>query len=275
MPGPEHHASVPVRLDRMSVQRDDARRVPFEAQAVDPRARSVDQPQADDARPRAPRTSPTTAPFTVTVLPMRPAWLASIALTKSPVMRRLAIESPIRKHPDQVAVDRRRIALLDDQRAVESAPDLLGAAEMRVVPEGAGVRQIEFVDGSARPSPRSAAASGAARRPSRSAGGCHASAPWSRHRARSRPRCAGARPAGSAAPVPAPCRCRPRRRWPDARRRQAIAARRPDEASRSAVERARCAAPMPSPHWQRGSRGDPSMLAVLVRVRSTVAAQLS
>ncbi len=58
---------------------------------------------------------------------------------------RLPVEPPVGEHPHQVAIHGRRVALLDDQRAVKPAPDLLRAAEVRVVPVGARVRQLELV----------------------------------------------------------------------------------------------------------------------------------
>ena len=61
-------------------------------------------------------------------------------------LRCFAVEAPVRQDPHEVAIDRRRVTLFDDQGAVESSRQLLAVAEMRVVPVGAGVRKIEFVD---------------------------------------------------------------------------------------------------------------------------------
>ena len=55
-------------------------------------------------------------------------------------------QAPVVEHPGDVAVDLDRLPLLDDQRAVEAAPDLLEAALVRVVPVGAGVGDVELVD---------------------------------------------------------------------------------------------------------------------------------
>src|SRR6185437_5476405 len=41
--------------------------------------------------------------------------------------RRIGLQPEIAEHPDEVAIDRERGVLLDDERAVESAADLLAA----------------------------------------------------------------------------------------------------------------------------------------------------
>ena len=159
-------------------------------------------------------------------------------------------QTPVVEHPGHVAVDLDRLALLDDQRPVEAAADLLEAALVRVVPVGAGVGDVELVDeGLARA--RSAAASDAARRPWRSARARRANARWSPRRAGSRPRCAGARPGAPGSPGPAPCRCRPRRRSRGTARRRGASARdrRPDESRRSGRPGA------PRPQYRCGCRG--------------------
>jgi len=53
---------------------------------------------------------------------------------------------PIIEHPGHVAVNLNGFALLDDQRTVEAAPNLLETALMRVIPEGSCVEGIEFID---------------------------------------------------------------------------------------------------------------------------------
>ena len=55
-------------------------------------------------------------------------------------------QSPVVQHPGNFAVDTRGIGLLDDKGTVETAPDLLEAALMWVIPEGAGIDCIEFID---------------------------------------------------------------------------------------------------------------------------------
>jgi hypothetical protein len=54
-------------------------------------------------------------------------------------------QSPIRQHPDNVAIDRDRLGLFDDQRAGHPAPGLLQAIGVRVVPEGPGIGRGELV----------------------------------------------------------------------------------------------------------------------------------
>jgi len=56
-----------------------------------------------------------------------------------------AIQPPVAQHPHDVAVHGRRVALLDDERAVQTPPHLLGTAQMRVIPERAGIGDREFV----------------------------------------------------------------------------------------------------------------------------------
>src|SRR3546814_1736428 len=48
-------------------------------------------------------------------------------------------------HPGEVPVDAGRFRLLDDERPIEAAADLLEAALVGVVPEGAGVDRVELV----------------------------------------------------------------------------------------------------------------------------------
>ena len=54
--------------------------------------------------------------------------------------------APVVEHPGHVAVDRMRIALLDDERALQAAILLLRALEVRVIPERAGIDRIELID---------------------------------------------------------------------------------------------------------------------------------
>ena len=85
-------------------------------------------------------------PLTVTVLPTRPLWLAVHEVAEVVADLSVRQQAPVIEHPGDVAVDLDRLALLDDQRAVEAAPDLLEAALMRVVPVGAGIGDVELVD---------------------------------------------------------------------------------------------------------------------------------
>src|SRR3546814_17051194 len=54
-------------------------------------------------------------------------------------------EAPVVEHPGEVPVDAGRFRLLDDERPIEAAADLLEAALVGVVPEGAGVDRVELV----------------------------------------------------------------------------------------------------------------------------------
>src|SRR5688572_18423705 len=58
---------------------------------------------------------------------------------------RVAIEPPVGEHPDEIALERRRIALLDDQRTGQAAAELLAVTEVRVIPVRTGIGQIELV----------------------------------------------------------------------------------------------------------------------------------
>ena len=55
-------------------------------------------------------------------------------------------ESPVGEHPQNVAIDRHRLGLVDDQDAAEPATELLQAVDVRVIPECAGVRRRKCVD---------------------------------------------------------------------------------------------------------------------------------
>ena len=85
-------------------------------------------------------------PLTVTVLPTRPLWLAVHEVAEVVADLGVRQQSPVVEHPGHVAIDLDRLPLLDDQRPVEAAADLLETALMRVVPVGAGVGDVELVD---------------------------------------------------------------------------------------------------------------------------------
>ncbi|MGX0879466.1 hypothetical protein ACSSV4_004175 [Roseovarius sp. MBR-154] len=55
-------------------------------------------------------------------------------------------QTPVVQDPGNFAVDTRGIGLLDDEGTVETAPDLLETALVRMIPEGACIDCIEFVD---------------------------------------------------------------------------------------------------------------------------------
>lgn len=55
-------------------------------------------------------------------------------------------DAPIIQHPGHVTVHRRRLPLLHDQGSVQSAIELFGALEVRVIPLRAGIEGVELVD---------------------------------------------------------------------------------------------------------------------------------
>jgi len=55
-------------------------------------------------------------------------------------------QTPVRHHPDEIAINDDGRGFLDDERAGQAAAELLEAVGMRVVPERAGVRRREFVN---------------------------------------------------------------------------------------------------------------------------------
>src|SRR3546814_8005889 len=63
-------------------------------------------------------------------------------------------EAPVVENPGDIAIDSDRFGLLDDQRAVKAAADLLEAPLVRVVPEGAGIGHGELVEEGDRKSTR-------------------------------------------------------------------------------------------------------------------------
>src|SRR5215471_21408451 len=86
-----------------------------------------------------------TRPLIVTVLPIRPRNAHFHAVSKAASDRSVVVQTEIAEDPDDVAIDRQGLRLLDDQCAHQAAPDLLGAVRMRVVPEGAGIGRRELV----------------------------------------------------------------------------------------------------------------------------------
>ena len=58
---------------------------------------------------------------------------------------RIAEQSPVTDHPNEIAIDLDRSRLLDDQRPAEAPAHLYGAVLVRVVPVGAGIGYVELV----------------------------------------------------------------------------------------------------------------------------------
>ncbi len=134
-----------VRFAGLPVERHDHRRVTREAKAHDASERGIDQAKAealaradrlllgdgavdghDIAEPAGHRRFHGVAEAAGD-LPMRP-------------------QPPIGQDPEEVAIHRRRIRLLDDQSAGEPTSLLLQAVGVRVIPEGSSIRWRELVN---------------------------------------------------------------------------------------------------------------------------------
>ena len=149
---------------------------PVEAQAHDAGIAGIGEAKPDAAFPGGASIRWGTAlPLTVSQLPSRPAGPSPPALEGRE--RAVVVQPPIVDQERDVAVDRRRVRLLDDQEAGEAALRRLGAAARDAGPEqeGAGIGRREAVIepvARARPAP----ASGRRRRPWRSGRARRASA---------------------------------------------------------------------------------------------------
>jgi hypothetical protein len=82
----------------------------------------------------------------VTVLPTRPLWWMSCRLPKSSLISPDLVSRPVAEHPGHVVVDAHRFRLLDDQRAIKPAANLLETSLVWVIPEGTGVDRVELVN---------------------------------------------------------------------------------------------------------------------------------
>ena len=138
-------ASGLVRLDGLTVERDHHRPVVLELEREDPRVGGVDQPQPqplagahrEGLQDAAVDRDGVADPAVVARIHEVAEVVADLGVRQ---------QAPVVEHPGHVAVDLDRLPLLDDQRPVQAAPDLLEAALMRVVPVGAGVGDVELVD---------------------------------------------------------------------------------------------------------------------------------
>ena len=134
-----------VRLDRLAVERDHGWPVVLELQPEDARVGGIDQAQAqalagahrEGLRDAAVDRDRVADPAVVACVHEAAEVVADLGVGQ---------QAPVVEHPGHVAVDLDRLALLDDQRPVEAAPDLLVAALVRVVPVGAGIGDVERVD---------------------------------------------------------------------------------------------------------------------------------
>ena len=145
--GAQHDAPAGrlVRLDRLAVERNYRRPMVLELEPEDPRIGGVDQTQAH-ALAGAHREGLQDAAVDRDRV-ADPAIVAAVHEVAE-IVADLSVrqQAPVVEHPGHVAVDLDRLPLLDDQRAVEAAADLLEAALVRVVPVGAGVGHVELVD---------------------------------------------------------------------------------------------------------------------------------
>jgi hypothetical protein len=134
-----------MRLDRLPVDGDDDGRVFFEVQCEDARVGGIDQAKSDTfagahakglGYPAVDRDGIADAACVREV----------VEISKVGMNGRVLLQAPIVQHPNDLAIDARRLRLLDDQCAIESAADLPGAVRVRVIPEGACVGAVEFID---------------------------------------------------------------------------------------------------------------------------------
>ena len=127
-----------------AVARNQPGRQAFEAERKDARIGRVDQAQADALA--------ALQGLHQAHLPVHRELLAQAAGVRHVVEvvevlcnAAIGIEPPVIEQPDQVQVHRRRRVVLHDQRTGQAAVHLLGRAQVRVVPVGAGVGQREAV----------------------------------------------------------------------------------------------------------------------------------
>jgi hypothetical protein len=134
-----------MRLDRLAIERHDRRPMVLELQPEDPRIGSIDQTEAQSLA-GAHREALQDAPVDRDRV-ADPAIVAAVH-EAAEVVADLGVwqQTPVVQHPRDVPVDLDRLALLDDQRPIQAAPDLLEAALVRVVPVSPGVGDVELVD---------------------------------------------------------------------------------------------------------------------------------
>jgi hypothetical protein len=128
----------------MPVQRDHPRPVATEFERERARGGCVDQPQAD-ALPRANAERLRHEPVHGHGIADAPRVAHVHEVAEAAANGGVRVQAEVAQHPEHVAVHLRRLALLHDQRAREASSHLLVAPLVRVIEEGARVRQREFV----------------------------------------------------------------------------------------------------------------------------------
>ncbi len=134
-----------MRRDRLPVEGDDERAMVLEFEPEDACRCSVDQTQPN------PLAGPNPEPIGYAAIDRdRVADSARHAdfhrVVEATRDGGVVLQAKVAEHPDDIAIDRQGLGLIDDQRAHQAPPDLLGAVRMRVVPVGAGIRHGELID---------------------------------------------------------------------------------------------------------------------------------
>src|SRR5258708_38935529 len=105
----------------------------FKLEPEDARRRGVDESQADSLAAAHGETIGHAAVDRDGVAdPARHAHFHRIVETAGD--RRVLLESPVAQYPDDVSIDLQRIGLFDAKVAHQTAPDLLAAVVVRVIP---------------------------------------------------------------------------------------------------------------------------------------------
>src|SRR3546814_1836784 len=121
-----------VRGDRLAVEGDDDRLVALEVEPEDAGIRGINEPQADALAGLHPEALRHMAVDGDRVAD--PAVVAQVmAVAEILTYLGRAGEAPVVEHPGEVPVDAGRFRLLDDERPIEAAADLLEAALVGVV----------------------------------------------------------------------------------------------------------------------------------------------
>lgn len=133
-----------VRLARLSVDCHDRRLVPLEAQRHHARQRAIDEPQAQPLAGFHRLVADRAAVERHDIANMARHRIVQ-GVAETPAELAVGIQTPVREHPDEVAIDRDGFPFLDDERAGEATSELLKAIGVRVVPKRAGVGRGEPV----------------------------------------------------------------------------------------------------------------------------------
>ena len=133
-----------MRLAGLSVDRHDRRLVPLEAQRHHARQRAIDEPQAQPLAGFHRLVGARAAVERHDIANMARHRIVH-GVAETPAELAVGIQTPVREHPDEVAIDRDGFPFLDDERAGEAPAELLKAIGVRVVPKRAGVGRGELV----------------------------------------------------------------------------------------------------------------------------------